>query len=91
MATKKLQYKVLEAVEELEVGQVIELTKKQAEKLGTAVELVPEEPKAKKGLRVVGLYDGQQIDRTYEDAELAQQFCDKINNSGRNGNNAKLV
>jgi len=91
MSTKKLQYKVLEAVEELEVGQVVELTEKQAEKLGAAVELVPEEPKVKKGLRVVGLYDGQTIDRTYENAELAQQFCDKINNSGRNQNNAKVI
>lgn len=48
-------------------------------------------PKAPKGLRVVGLYDGQPVDRTYEDAELAQQFCDKINNSGRNQNNAKVI
>lgn len=52
---------------------------------------IPKEPKTPKGKRVVGIYDGQQIDRVYEDAELAQQFCDKINNSGRNGNNAKVI
>lgn len=50
-----------------------------------------EKPTTAKKLRVVGIYDGQQIDRTYEDADLAKGFCDKINNSGRNNNKAELV
>ena len=54
-------------------------------------ELEKPDPKANKKCRVVGLYDGQTIDRTYEDADVAKQFCDKINISGRNNNKAELV
>ena len=45
---------------------------------------------ASDGCRVVGVYDGVQVDRVYEDADLAKQFCDKINNSGRPNNTAEL-
>ncbi len=51
----------------------------------------PKTPKAPKGLRVVGLYDGQTLDIPYVKAEDAKEFCDKVNNSGRNGNNAKVI
>lgn len=65
-------------------------TKAVDEKVEGAGEEKVEAPKADKKLRVVGVYDGQQIDRVYEDADLAKQFCDKINNSGRNSNHAEL-